>query len=136
MISILIVSHGALAEGMMNAMSMITGPQEKVAALGLQESESPDTLIDRIKETIDQMDDGDGVLIMVDLYGASPFNSSSRLYMQSDKKIEIITGVNLPMLVEIVISREGMTLPELLEHAFQSGMEGIKKLPDAIRKKK
>ena len=136
MISILIVSHGALAEGMMDAMRMITGPQEKVAVLGLQESESPETLIDKIKASVDQMDDGDGVLIMVDLYGATPFNSSSRLYLESDKQIEIVTGANLPMLVEIVISREEKTLTDLLDQAFQSGMEGIKKLPESIRKKK
>ncbi len=136
MISVLVVSHGALAEGLVDAMQMITGPQEQVAALGLEESEAPENLIDRIKEAIDTLDDGDGVLIMVDLYGATPFNSSSRLFMESDKQIEIVTGVNLPMLVEIVISREGQNLTDLVNHAYQSGMEGIKMLPDSIRKGK
>ncbi len=136
MISVLVVSHGALAEGLVDAMQMITGPQEQVAALGLAESEAPENLIDRIEEAIDTLDDGDGVLIMVDLYGATPFNSSSRLFMESDKQIEIVTGVNLPMLVEIVISREGQNLTDLVNHAYQSGMEGIKMLPDSIRKGK
>jgi len=136
LISILVVSHGALAEGLVDAMQMITGPQEQVAALGLAESEAPENLIDRIEEAIDTLDDGDGVLIMVDLYGATPFNSSSRLFMESDKQIEIVTGVNLPMLVEIVISREGQNLTDLVNHAYQSGMEGIKMLPDSIRKGK
>jgi mannose/fructose-specific phosphotransferase system component IIA len=67
-------------------MEMITGPQEQVAALGLQESEAPEDLIDRIREVADKLDDGSGVLIMVDLYGASPFNSSSRLYMESKNR--------------------------------------------------
>ncbi len=136
MISLIIVSHGALAEGLLDAMRMITGPQEQVAALGLKESEAPEDLIDRIKETADSLDDGSGVLIMVDLYGASPFNSSSRLFMESSKQIEVITGVNLPMLVEIVIAREGQTLAGLVDQAYRSGMEGIKLLPDSIRKNK
>lgn len=136
MISLLVISHGGLAEGLLDAMQMITGPQEKVLALGLQESEAPEDLIERIREAVETLDDGDGVLIMVDLYGATPFNSSSRLFLESQKKIEVITGVNLPMLVEIVISREGQTLPDLLEQAFQSGQTGIQKLPDALRKAK
>lgn len=136
MISILVVSHGALAEGMLDAMQMITGPQDKVLALGLKETEAPEDLIDHIREAADALDDGDGVLIMVDLYGATPFNSSSRLFMESHHPIEVVTGVNLPMLVEIVMSREGMSLTDLLQQAYQAGMEGIKLLPDSIRKGK
>lgn len=136
MISILVVSHGALAEGMLDAMQMITGPQEKVLALGLKETEAPEDLIDRIREAADALDDGDGVLIMVDLYGATPFNSSSRLFMASSHPIEVVTGVNLPMLVEIVMSREGVSLADLLQQAYQAGQEGIKLLPDSIRKGK
>lgn len=136
MISLIVVSHGALAEGLVDAMQMITGPQEQVAALGLKESEAPEDLIDRIREKADALDDGSGVLIMVDLYGASPFNSSSRLYMEGGRQIEVVTGVNLPMLVEIVLGREGQSLADLVNQAYQSGMEGIKLLPDSIRKSK
>jgi PTS system mannose-specific IIA component len=136
LISILVVSHGALAEGMLDAMQMITGPQEKVLALGLKETEAPEDLIDRIREAADALDDGDGVLIMVDLYGATPFNSSSRLFMESSHSIEVVTGVNLPMLVEIVMSREGVSLADLLQQAYQAGQGGIKLLPDSIRKGK
>jgi mannose PTS system EIIA component len=136
LISIIVVSHGAFAEGLVDAMQMITGPQEQVAALGLKESEAPEDLIDRIRETADALDDGSGVLIMVDLYGASPFNSSSRLFMEGGRQIEVVTGVNLPMLVEIVLGREGQSLADLVNQAYQSGMEGIKLLPDSIRKSK
>jgi PTS system mannose-specific IIA component len=136
LIGIFVVSHGALAEGMVNAMEMITGPQEKVIPLGLQESEAPENLIDKLKEAMIVNDDGDGVLILTDLYGASPFNSSSRLYMESKNKIEILTGVNLPMLVEIVMSREGSDLATLFNNAYQAGLDGIKMLPESIRKKK
>jgi PTS system mannose-specific IIA component len=136
LISILIVSHGELAAGMLNALQMLTGKQEKIAALGLIESEAPEDLVERIREKVDNMDDGDGVLITVDLFGASPFQSSSRLFLESDRKIEVITGVNLPMLAEIMVNREDQSLEDLLKQAYQAGQEGIQMLPDRIRNAK
>lgn len=136
MISILIVSHGELAAGMLNALQMLTGEQERVAALGLLESEAPEDLVERVRESIDSMDDGDGVLIAVDLFGATPFHASSRLFLESDKKIEVITGVNLPMLAEIMVNREDASLEELVKQAYQAGLSGIQMLPDSIRNAK
>lgn len=136
MISILIVSHGELAAGMLNALQMLTGEQERVAALGLLESEAPEDLVERVRESIDSMDDGDGVLIAVDLFGATPFHASSRLFLESDKQIEVITGVNLPMLAEIMVNREDASLEELVKQAYQAGLSGIQMLPDSIRNAK
>jgi len=136
LISILIVSHGELAAGMLNALQMLTGEQERVAALGLLESEAPEDLVERVRESIDSLDDGDGVLIAVDLFGATPFHASSRLFLESDKKIEVITGVNLPMLAEIMVNREDASLEELVKQAYQAGLSGIQMLPDSIRNAK
>ena len=136
MISILIVSHGELAAGMLNALQMLTGEQERVAALGLLESEAPEDLVERVRESIDSMDDGDGVLIAVDLFGATPFHASSRLFLESDKQIEVITGVNLPMLAEIIVNREDASLEDLVKQAYQAGLSGIQTLPDSIRNAK
>lgn len=136
MISIFVVSHGNLADGLVNAMEMITGKQEKVIPFGLMESEAPEDLFDRMKEKMEEIDDGDGVLILTDLFGASPFNSGSRLYLESRRKIEVVTGVNLPMLVEIVINREGIDLETVFKNAYQAGLDGIKILPESLRNKK
>jgi PTS system mannose-specific IIA component len=136
LISILIVSHGELAAGMLNALQMLTGEQEKVAALGLLESEAPEDLVERIREKVNEMDDGSGVLITVDLFGASPFHSSARLFLESDKKIEVVTGVNLPMLAEIMVNREDLSLEDLVKQAYQAGLDGIQMLPDSIRNAK
>jgi len=136
LISILIVPHGELAAGMLNALQMLTGEQERVAALGLLESEAPEDLVERVRESIDSLDDGDGVLIAVDLFGATPFHASSRLFLESDKKIEVITGVNLPMLAEIMVNREDASLEELVKQAYQAGLSGIQMLPDSIRNAK
>jgi len=134
LVGIIVVSHGGMAEGLMDAMRMITGEQERVVAISLNESDAPEDLGERIKEVLPEMDDGDGVLIMVDLFGATPFNASSRLYLELDRKIEIVTGANLPMLVETVISRGGNDLKSVFECALQSGKDGVQSVPDSIRK--
>ena len=135
MVGIIVVSHGNLADGLLDAMQMITGEQASVVAISLKESDEPEDLGERIKEILPEVDDGDGVLIMADLFGATPFNASSRLYLELDRKIEIITGANLPMLVETVISRGGNDLKSVFECALQSGKDGIQSLPESIRKK-
>ena len=134
MVGIILVSHGGMAEGLLDAMRMITGEQERVVAISLNESDAPEDLGERIQAVLPEMDDGDGVLIMVDLFGATPFNASSRLYLELDRKIEIVTGANLPMLVETVISRAGNDLKSVFECALQSGKDGVQSLPDSIRK--
>ncbi len=136
MISILIVSHGELAAGLLNALQMLTGEQERVDALGLLESEAPEDLVERIREKVNEMDDGDGVLIAVDLYGATPFHSSARLFLESERKIEVVSGVNLPMLAEIMVNREDTSLEDLVKQAYQAGLSGIQTLPDSIRNAK
>jgi len=135
LVGIIVVSHGNLADGLLDAMQMITGEQASVVAISLKESDAPEDLGERIKEILPEVDDGDGVLIMADLFGATPFNASSRLYLELDRKIEIITGANLPMLVETVISRGGNDLKSVFECALQSGKDGIQSLPESIRKK-
>jgi len=135
LVGIIVVSHGNLADGLLDAMQMITGEQASVVAISLKESDEPEDLGERIKEILPEVDDGDGVLIMADLFGATPFNASSRLYLELDRKIEIITGANLPMLVETVISRGGNDLKSVFECALQSGKDGIQSLPESIRKK-
>ena len=121
---------------MLDALQMLTGELQQVAALGLLESEAPEDLIERVRESINSMDDGDGVLIAVDLFGATPFHASSRLFLESEKKIEVITGVNLPMLAEIVVDRQELSIEDFVKHAYQAGMDGIQMLPDSIRNAK
>ena len=84
-----------------------------------------------MSETLPLVDDGEGVLIMVDLYGATPFNTSLRLYLESKTKMEIISGVNLPMLVETIVCREGKDVHSLYECAEMAGKDGISSIPAA-----
>ena len=129
MIGLVLVSHGKLAEGLIDAMQMITGEQQAVRAIGLLETEDVEGLMDKILQAVNEVDSGEGVLIMVDLFGASPFNASARLALTyPDRSLEVVTGVNLPMLVELVVQREGMSLIEAVELVLQVAPDSVRRL--------
>ena len=129
MIGLVLVSHGKLAEGLIDAMQMITGEQKAVRAIGLLETEDVEGLMDKILQAVNEVDSGEGVLIMVDLFGASPFNASARLALTfPDRLLEVVTGVNLAMLVELVVQREGMSLNEAVELVLQVAPDSVRRL--------
>jgi PTS system mannose-specific IIA component len=128
-IGLVLVSHGKLAEGLIDAMQMITGPQEAVRAVGLLETEDVEGLMDKILAAVNEVDSGEGVLIMVDLFGASPFNGSARLVLSHpERKLEVVTGMNLAMLVELVVQRQGLSLNEAVELVLQVAPESVRRL--------
>jgi len=130
MVGMLIVTHGRLGEGLLDAMQMIAGPQEKVDFVSLKEGDSIDELKERILNTVKMLDDGSGVLVFVDMFGASPSNAAAYLL---NENVEVITGVNLPMLLEIVSFREASSLQELSANAMTAGVESIKNLTQLLR---
>ena len=132
MIGILIVSHGKLSEGLMDAMQMIVGEQESVDFLSLNPNDSIEGLTARIKSVAEQLNQGKGVLILTDLFGASPFNASGMALENCKFPIDVITGFNLGMLIEIVMDREGKSLSEVSTLAYESGIGSIKKLSDLM----
>jgi len=134
MIGIVLISHGNFAEGLLDAAEMITGEAEKIACIGLQPMDDVDQLVDRIQDAVDQVNDGDGVLLLVDLFGASPFNAGGRLFLEKKDHLELVTGMNLPMLVELLVAREGLNLDDASQMVLQAGVSGISRLSDKIGK--
>lgn len=134
MVGIVVVCHGAMGDGLLDAARMIVGEQEGVVAVNLREEDSVESLMDRVAVAVEEVDRGDGVLILVDVFGASPFNASARLAMQRDQ-IEVISGVSLPMLLELFVQREGQSLAELVEVAREAGTTGIRTLSETLGKK-
>jgi len=130
MVGMLIVTHGRLGEGLLDAMQMIAGPQEKVDFVSLKEGDSIDELKERILSAVKMLDDGSGVLVFVDMFGASPSNAAAYLL---NENVEVITGVNLPMLLEIVSFRESSSLQELAANAMTAGVESVKNLTQLLR---
>jgi mannose PTS system EIIA component len=132
MIGIVLISHGRFAEGLLDAAEMIVGEMENVVCIGLEPMDDIDLLVERIQEAVNAVDIGDGALLMVDLFGASPFNASGRLALAQQDRLELITGMNLPMLVELLVQREGLSLKQASQIALDAGKSGVSRLSDKI----
>ena len=122
-----------MADGLLDAMRMIVGPQESLVGVGLQEGDAIEGLLERVTQAVAQVDHGDGVLLLVDVFGASPFNASARLAMAREK-VEVLSGVSLPMLLEVVTQREGLSLEEAVAIAREAGSSGIRTLSETLGK--
>ena len=134
MVGIVIVSHGAMANGMLDAARMIVGAHEGLLAVSLEEMEDVEGLIEKIAAAVEKVDTGEGVLVLVDVFGASPFNARARLTLTRDK-MDVITGMNLPMLLELAIHRQGSSLDELVKIALEAGSSSIKTLSETLKSK-
>jgi PTS system mannose-specific IIA component len=124
MVNLLVITHGEFADGLVDAMQLIIGPQEGIQTLSLKETDAIDLLGERVQTAVNELDMGEGVLVLVDLLGASPFNISARLSMEN-KNVEVVTGVNLPMLLETAMQRQEMSLREVAAVAKEAGTSGI-----------
>jgi len=133
MINFILVSHGQMAAGIMNAAELISGKHNGVEVIDLKESDPIEELNNRMEKAILKLkESSDGIIIMVDLFGASPFNVSS-LTSAKFENVDVITGLNLPMLLETLLQRESLTLKEIVTLAKQSGIDGIKVLSNLTK---
>ncbi|MDE3296957.1 PTS sugar transporter subunit IIA [Lacticaseibacillus rhamnosus] len=136
MIGVLVVTHGELAAGFMNSVHLIMGEQDQFDTLGLFEGNDFGKFKDEIHNKIVELDSGDGVAVLVDLLGASPYNATamnmSRL-SEEHHDVRLITGVNLPMLIETLSTRnDQQSLSDFVKTAIASGKSGVEEL--AIKK--
>lgn len=131
MVGLVVVTHGAFAEGLVNAASMIAGETAALKTVALMQTDAVDGLEERVSAALKEVDQGEGVLILVDMLGASPFNVCGRLAAERDD-VELVTGVNLPMLLEVSLSRDGASLATVAETAKQAGINSIKVLSESL----
>ena len=123
MIGVLLISHGAIGESLLSSAESILGrKQARVAALGLSRSDDPDAVLVRARELAASLDDGSGVLVLTDMFGATPCNVAARLL--ADGRVEGVSGVSLPMLVRVLSGRDG-SLPAAVQRALSGGAEGV-----------
>ncbi|MDT2782001.1 PTS sugar transporter subunit IIA [Vagococcus fluvialis] len=129
MIGILVLSHGNLSQGLVESGKMIVGENQKVDYLGLYEGDNIDDFYEQTSEKIQKLDDGDGVLVFTDLYGASPFKATAYCVKKlPSTAYRSISGVNFSMLIESILLRDTMDLEELSMHVMSTGKQGIKEL--------
>ena len=131
MISVIIGTHGMFSEEILKSAEMIFGNQENVGTVTFKPGEGVENLLEKYNKLINELDCTDGVLFMVDLFGGSPFNAASIIAMKHDN-MEIVAGVNLPMILETLGSRDFSNLSELLAIAENSGKEAIRVLSKNI----
>ena len=123
MIGILIVTHGEIGTSLLDSASQILGVRpQQVATLSVWRQDDPDDLVLRARELIDGIDAGDGVLILTDIFGATPGNVVSKLL--HDGRVEGVSGVSLPMLLRVVTSRNG-SIAAAVQRALSGGSEGL-----------
>lgn len=132
MIAVIIGTHGMFSEEILKSAEMIFGTQENVGIVTFKPGEGVNDLVEKYNKLINELDCTDGVLFMVDLFGGSPFNAASIIAMKSDN-MEIVAGVNLPMILETLGSRDFSSLSELLAIAETSGKEAIRVLTKNIQ---
>ncbi|WP_392563235.1 PTS sugar transporter subunit IIA [Orbus wheelerorum] len=132
MISVLLVSHGKMAEGMKDSAIMIVGEQTQFETLSLNPGQDISQLKIQLCDYTKILDSGDGVLIFVDLYGASPYNAAMGCIQDWDQlgmNVRVITGMSLPMVINAVCNRDNSTLYDLANECIETGHENIQ---DAI----
>lgn len=123
MLGLLVISHGRLAEELVNAVRTIVGPVEALEAVSIGWNDEVEASTRRIKETIKRVDCGQGVLLLTDMFGGTPTNLALALHQPG--KIEIVTGVNLPMLIKFANLREQLELHEAADRIADQGREAI-----------
>jgi mannose PTS system EIIA component len=136
MVGILIVTHRQLAEALLAASDLILGRMEKVVAVSLDPSATPDELRQQIAEGLAKLNSTDGVLILTDMFGGTPSNLS--LSFLKEGQIEVISGVNLPMLIKVTQLRQGQyaNLREMALTLQESGQQGITVASELLHKNK
>nr|WP_223281664.1 PTS mannose transporter subunit IIAB [Xenorhabdus griffiniae] len=124
----MIGTHGAAAEQLLRTTEMLIGEQENVSYIDFVPGENADTLFEKYNQKLESLDTEQGILFFVDTWGGSPFNAANRIVVDKDN-YEIVTGVNVPMLVEAFMCRDDdPTMEELVAVALETGKEGIRAL--------
>jgi len=132
MTAIVLGTHGKFSEELLKSAEMIFGKQDNIATITFLPGEDADELMTKYQVAIKSLDCDAGVFFMVDLFGGSPFNAASRIAAKSEN-MDIITGLNMPMLVEVFAARENATIEELTEIALRTGHLGIKSLNETLK---
>ena len=133
MVGMILASHGDFAKGILQSGEMIFGTQPNVKAVTLQPSEGPDDIRAKMEEAITTFENPEQVLFMVDLWGGTPFNQTSGLINGHEDTWAVVTGLNLPMLIEAFASRMSMeSAQEIAAHVYGVAKEGVRLLPEAL----
>lgn len=133
MVGVLIVSHGNLAEALVNTAEFIVGKLKAVKAVSIDPTSDVKELRKKIHKAIKEVDGGNGVLILTDMFGGTPSNIS--LSFLEKERVDVVTGVNLPMIINLAHAREKKSLPEVAEAIRSCGGRSISLASQILNRK-
>ncbi|MES2338616.1 MAG: PTS sugar transporter subunit IIA [Pseudomonadota bacterium] len=123
MIGLVLVTHGRLAEEFVVAMEHVVGKQERIATICIGPEDDMEGRRSDIAQAIDSVDAGSGVIVLTDLFGGTPSNLA--ISLMKPGKVEVIAGINLPMLIRLGGARRSMKVAEAVSSARDAGRKYI-----------
>ncbi|MEO1968332.1 MAG: PTS sugar transporter subunit IIA [Sphingomonadaceae bacterium] len=123
MIGMILVTHGKLAEHFIDAMEHVVGKQDAIATICIGPHDDMEQRRREIAEAIREVDSGDGAIILTDLFGGTPSNLAISLLDAG--RVEVIAGINLPMLIRLAGARKAMNVVDAVQAAQQAGRNYI-----------
>ncbi len=123
MIGLVIVTHGRLAEELINALEHVVGVQANITAVCIGPDDDMEQRRAHILETVDQAEEGNGVMLLTDMFGGTPSNLAISIMDRAN--VEVIAGVNLPMLIKLASVRQVESLEEAAQSAQVAGRKYI-----------
>jgi PTS system mannose-specific IIA component len=133
MIGVLITTHGNLGNELIKAAELIKGPLNDILHVSVDQTKDVEEINKEISNAIKKLDKGRGVLILTDLFGGTPSNIS--LSFMKEGKVEVLSGVNLPMLLKLAELKEDMTLREFACFIKEYGQKNISLASEILSKK-
>ncbi|CAG0951861.1 PTS sugar transporter subunit IIA [Geobacter sp.] len=130
MIGLVLVTHAGLAEELLRGAEMIVGHIESAEAVGIRPGDPADAVMDSIAGAVKRVSEG-GALIMTDMFGGTPSNMS--LSFLEANRIEVLTGVNLPMVIKFACERDRASVAELATSLKECGRESIAVAGDYLK---
>lgn len=135
MVGILILTHGDLGVQFLETARLIgLTSEDRTAAMSVDPKASPESVRDHLAKAISKLNAGNGVLILTDLFGGTPTNLS--LSFLDEGKVEVVTGLNLPMLIKSINSKDDYDLASLAKLACDAGRENIFRAGEILRQRR
>jgi PTS system mannose-specific IIA component len=131
MIGLVVVAHAKLAAELIHAAEMIVGPIEGAVAVEISADDSVDTIRSSLTTAMESVS-ADGIIMMTDMFGGTPSNMS--LSFLEDNRVEVLTGVNLPMLIKFSSDRDRYQVAELAAQIRDCGRDGVTVAGDYLKK--
>lgn len=123
MIGLVLVTHGRLAEEFKAALEHVVGPQTQVATIAIGPEDNMEQRRQDILGAVEEVNTGAGVVLLTDMFGGTPSNLA--ISVMDGKTIEVIAGVNLPMLIKLASVRADRSLADAVEEARKAGQKYI-----------